>query len=348
MRALIKTSPGPGLALSEVPEPVAGANEVVVDVTRAAICGTDLHIYDWDEWASTNVNTPIVVGHEFVGIVSEIGGQVSNIEVGDRVVVEGHITCGTCRNCRAGSTHLCRETVGVGVHRDGGFADRVAVPSSNVYKVTAEIPDDVAAILDPLGNAVHAALSIDLVGEDVLITGAGPIGQMAAAVAVHAGARYVVVTDVSEPRLKIAEQMGATRAIHAGEESIRETMSSLGMTEGFDVALEMSGHQSAVRDIVSTINHGGSVALLGLHGRKAELDLNQVILKGLTIKGIYGREMFETWYKATAMLRSGLDISPVISHWFSLERYEEAFAALRSGSASKVIFDISCRQDRTV
>lgn len=340
MRALVKAERKPGLVLADVPEPVAGPTDVVVEVRRAAICGTDLHIYDWDDWAESTLSPPVTIGHEFVGVAVEVGDQVTGIREGDRIAGEGHITCGTCRNCRAGAAHLCRATIGVGIHRDGGFADRVVLPAGNAYLVPDEIGDDAAAILDPLGNAVHTALSFDLVGEDVLITGAGPIGQMAAAVAYRAGARHVVVTDVSDHRLEIARRMGATAAIHPGEESIRDTMSTLGMSEGFDVALEMSGHPSALDDIVATIIHGGKIALLGLYGQRPDIDLNQAILKGLTIRGIYGRELFETWYKATGMLRSGLDISPVITHTYPLEAFEEAFDQLRTGSASKILFDL--------
>ena len=340
MRALIKARPGPGLELADVPEPTAGPGDVVIEVKRAAICGTDLHIYEWDDWAASTITTPVTIGHEFMGIAVEVGDQVKGVEVGDRIAGEGHITCGVCRNCRAGKGHLCRSTIGVGIHRDGGFADRVALPASNAYNVPDDIDDTAAAILDPLGNAVHTALSFDLVGEDVLITGAGPIGQMAAAVAQMAGARHVVVTDVSENRLEIARRMGATAAIGPGEASIRSTMADLGMVEGFDVALEMSGHPGALDDIVATINHGGEIALLGLYGQRPDIDLNQAIFKGLTIKGIYGREMFETWYKATGFLASGLDISPVISHTYPLEAFDEAFESLRSGSASKILFDL--------
>lgn len=340
MKALVKQAAVPGLVLSEVAEPAPGPSDVVIAVTHAAICGTDLHIFEWDDWAAENVAVPVTVGHEFVGRVMLIGDQVQGLEIGTRVAGEGHIVCGHCRNCRAGDRHFCRNTVGVGIHRDGGFAERVVIPASNAYPVPDGIPDEVAAILDPLGNAVHTALAFDLVGEDVLITGAGPIGQMAAAVARHAGARHVVVTDVSEPRLVIARQMGASLAVTAGSDSIRGAMAELGIVEGFDVALEMSGHPAAMTDILATINHGGKIALLGLYGERSPIDLNQAILKGLTIKGIYGREMFETWYKATAMLQSGLDVTPVITHRFPLAQFGEAFNSLQSGGASKVILEM--------
>ena len=342
MKALVKTKPGPGLTLTEVAEPVVGPTDVLIAVTHAAICGTDLHIYEWDAWAADTMVTPVTVGHEFVGRIAAVGRQVDTdvLRVGTRVVGEGHIICGTCRNCRAGDGHLCRKTVGVGVHRDGGFAELVTIPAANAYAVPDGIPDEIAAILDPLGNAVHTALSFDLVGEDVLITGAGPIGQMAAAVARHAGARHVVVTDISRQRLDLATQLGASRAIHAGEASIREAMSELGIVEGFDVALEMSGDPAAMHDILSTINHGGKVALLGLYPEAPDIDLNQAILKGLTIKGIYGREMFDTWYKATSMLGSGLNVSPVITHRFPFADYEKAFESLKAGTASKVVLEI--------
>jgi len=343
VKALVKEVAGPGLTLRDVETPQPGANDVVIDVSHAAICGTDLHIYEWDDWAAANVAVPVTTGHEFVGTIAAIGEQVSDLAIGDRVAGEGHIICGHCRNCRAGDGHLCRNTVGVGIHRNGGFAEKVMIPARNAYPVPGEVADEVAAILDPLGNAVHTALSFDLVGEDVLITGAGPIGQMAAAVARHAGARHVVVTDISESRLDTARQMGATLAVAAGEESIRAAMAELEIVEGFDVALEMSGHAQAVADILATTNHGAKVSLLGLYASTADVDLNQIILKGLTVKGIYGREMFDTWYKATAMLRSGLDVSPVISHRFALDDYAEAFAVLRSGEASKVILEVNPR-----
>lgn len=341
MQALQKVEVGPGLTLTEVPAPTPAPDEVVIEVSHAAICGTDLHIYRWDDWAANEVTPPTTIGHEFVGRVVATGSQVSGLVVGTRVAGEGHVTCGRCRNCRAGNGHLCRRTVGIGIHRDGGFADLVAIPAVNAYAVPDLITDEVAAILDPLGNAVHTALSFDLVGEDVLVTGAGPIGQIAAAVARHAGARNIVVTDVAAGRLDGARAMGATRAIPPGTASIRATMEELDIVEGFDVALEMSGRAEALVDIFETINHGGKVALLGLHSGSVEVDLNQAVLKGLTIKGVYGRELFDTWYKATTLLQSGLDVAPVISHRFQLEDFEEAFDVLEQGEASKVVLAVS-------
>ena len=325
----------------ERPDPTPGPEEVLIKVTHAAICGTDLHIYDWDPWAQATVSPPVILGHEFVGTVQALGAGVDDIELGTRVAGEGHITCGHCRNCRSGDGHLCRETIGIGIHTDGGFADLVVIPSSNAYAIPDNVPDEIAAILDPLGNAVHTSLSFDLVGEDVLITGAGPIGQMAAAICRHVGARHVVITDLDEGRLATARQMGASRAVAVGTDSLREVMTDLGMKEGFDVALEMSGSADAVHDILNVTNHGAKVGLLGLFRSPAHVDLNQAIFKSLTIKGIYGREMFDTWYKAVAMLDSGLDISPVISHRLPLEDFETAFELMLSGDANKVILKIA-------
>jgi len=341
MRALVKTRPERGLVLADVPKPEPGAADVLIRVTHAAICGTDLHIYEWNDWAQETMHPPVVVGHEFVGVVEAVGTQVDGIEPGTRVAGEGHVVCGRCRNCRAGHGHLCRATIGVGIQRDGAFADYVVIPARNAYPIPDSVPDRIAAILDPLGNAVHTALSFDLVGEDVLITGAGPIGQMAAAVCHHAGARHIVITDVEEARLVTARRMGATLGVLAGADSVRAAMADLGMTEGFDVALEMSGSPYALGDILTLANNGAKVALLGLFDHAIDVDVNQAILKGLTIKGIYGRELFETWYKAVAMLDSGLDVEPIISRQVPLEDYEEAFAALFAGDASKVILDLA-------
>ncbi len=341
MKALVKPHAGPGLELRDVPVPEPGPGEVRIAVRQAAICGTDLHIEAWDDWAVANVTPGVVVGHEFVGVVDAVAPDVRGIEVGDRVAGEGHVVCGTCRNCRAGEFHNCRNVVSVGIQRDGGFAEHVVIPATNAYVIADHVSDDVAAILDPFGNAVHTALSFDLVGEDVLITGAGPIGQMAAAIARHAGARHVVVTDPSANRLETARRMGASAAVQPGAESLQRVMGELDMQEGFDVALEMSGAGSALADIVEHVNNGAKIALLGLFGEAPVVDVNQVILKGLTVKGIYGREMFDTWYKAVAMLSSGLDVSPVISHRFTLDEHEAAFAALRSGEASKVLLEVA-------
>ncbi|HIG25128.1 MAG TPA: L-threonine 3-dehydrogenase [Acidimicrobiia bacterium] len=340
MKALVKLHSEPGLWLQEVPKPQPEPHEVLIKVNLAAICGTDLHIFQWDNWAQENIDPPVTVGHEFVGTIVETGNQVTGLAIGTRVVGEGHIVCGTCRNCRAGRNHFCRATQGVGIHRNGGFAEYVTIPATNAYPIPDSISDETAAILDPLGNAVHTALSFDLVGEDVLITGAGPIGQMAAAICRHAGARHIVITDLQDRRLQTAQQMGATRTVNPTKESLSDVMSELNMAEGFDIALEMSGSPAALADLIKHTVHGGQVGLLGLFSQSATMDLNQIIFKGLTIKGIYGREMFDTWYKAVAMLNSGLDVSPVISHRFALTDYQEAFATLQSGEASKIILEI--------
>ena len=337
MRALVKPAPAPGLVLTEVPEPKVGPDEVLIAVQRMAICGTDLHIDDWDEWAAATVPTPLTIGHEYVGTVAAVGSQVRDIEIGTRVTAEGHITCGTCRNCRAGRRHLCRNTVGIGVQRNGGFAEYVAVPAFNIYAIPDHIDDDTAAILDPLGNAVHTALTFDLVGEDVLITGAGPIGLMATAIAQRAGARHVVVTDISEGRLRLAERMGASRAVDTRISPLTEVMAELGMTEGFDVGLEMSGAPGALQEMIATMNHGGRVALLGILPDGAGVDWEKVIFHGLTLQGIYGRKLFETWYKAAALLEEGLDVSPVITDRYPITEHEAAFDALRHGDAAKIL-----------
>jgi threonine 3-dehydrogenase len=339
MRALVKSRPEPGIWLQDVPEPAVGPNDVKIGVRRASICGTDIHIYEWDDWARKTVHVPLTLGHEFSGVVEEVGGEVRGYERGDRVSAEGHITCGYCRNCRAGRRHLCIHTVGVGVQRPGGFAEYVIIPASNVFKLPNEISDDLGAILDPFGNATHTALSFDLVGEDVLITGAGPIGVMACRIARFVGARHIVVTDVNEYRLDLARRMGASVALDARSGSIKATMRALGMTEGFDVGFEMSGNPSALRDLIDAMHHGGNVALLGIPQENAAIDWSQVIFKGLTLKGIYGREMFETWYKMASMLQSGLSIAPVITHRFPFAEYAAAFATMRSGQSGKIILE---------
>jgi threonine 3-dehydrogenase len=339
MKALVKAERKPGLSLMEVPVPELGPNDLLIQVKKAAICGTDIHIYNWDEWSQKTIPVPLVIGHEFTGEVAAIGSAVTGFAKGERVSAEGHITCGHCRNCRAGKRHLCRNTVGVGVHRAGCFAEAIAVPAVNVFRVPKEIPDEIAAFFDPLGNAVHTALSFDMVGEDVLITGAGPIGVMAAAIARHVGARHVVVTDVNDYRLGLAKKMGASRAINVSKTSIESTMKDLGMTEGFDVGMEMSGNAAALRALLASMNHGGRVALLGIPPSEVTIDVNQVIFKGLILKGIYGREMFETWYKMGAMLTSGLDVSPVLTHRFAAEDYIKAFETMRSGQSGKVVLD---------
>lgn len=339
MRALVKAKPERGIWLEEIDKPEIGHNDVLIKVRRTAICGTDIHIYQWDDWARKTIRVPMAIGHEFSGEIVECGIEVKGFEPGDRVSAEGHITCGVCRNCRAGRRHLCMNTVGVGVDRAGAFADFLAVPAFNVFKLPDVISDDMASILDPFGNATHTALSFDLVGEDVLITGAGPIGIMATAIARYAGSRYVVVTDVNDYRLDLARKMGATVALNVSGGSLDETMSELGMEEGFDVGMEMSGNPSAFRDMLRTMHHGGKIALLGIPPDDFAIDWNQVIFKGLVLKGIYGREMFETWYKMASMLRSGLDIEPIITHRFPLDDYEQAFRLMESGQSGKIILN---------
>ncbi len=339
MKALVKAKPEPGIWMQEVPQPPVGPNDVLVRIRKTAVCGTDIHIYNWNEWARATIPVPMTVGHEFAGVVEQVGGEVAGFKPGDRVSGEGHITCGHCRNCRAGRRHLCRNAIGVGVDRSGCFAEFLAIPAVNAYPLPASVPDDVAAILDPLGNAAHTALSFDLVGEDVLITGAGPIGIMATAICRHVGARFVVVTDVNDYRLELARRMGADHAVNVGREGLDDTMAALGMTEGFDVGLEMSGNPEGLRDLLRVMNHGGRVALLGILPQAAAIDWDQVIFKGLVLKGIYGREMFETWYKMISMLESGLDVSPVLTHHFPIDDYADGFEAMRSGRSGKVILE---------
>jgi threonine 3-dehydrogenase len=319
--------------------PGVGHNDVLIRVRKAAICGTDVHIYNWDDWSRATIPVPMTIGHEFVGEVVEVGGEVAGFKTGDRVSGEGHVTCGHCRNCRAGRRHLCRNSVGVGVTRPGCFADYVSIPAANAFLLPDNIGDDVASVLDPLGNATHSALSFDLVGEDVLITGAGPIGVMSAAIARHVGARFVVVTDVNDYRLDLAAKMGATRVLNVTRESLDDAMAELGMLEGFDVGLEMSGNPKAFLDMLRVMNHGGRVAILGIPPGEAAIDWNLVIFKGLTLKGIYGREIFETWYKMTSMLLSGLDITPVLTHRFPADAFQEGFDVMRTGHSGKVILD---------
>lgn len=339
MLSLVKAKSEPGIWLEEVPVPNFGVNDVLVKIHKTAICGTDIHIYLWDDWAKGTIPVPMTVGHEFYGEIVEVGSEVTGLTVGQRVSGEGHLTCGMCRNCRAGKRHLCRNTVGVGVNRPGCFGEYLAIPASNVLVLPDEIKPEVASILDPFGNAAHCALSFNMVGEDVLITGAGPIGTMAVAIARHIGARHVVITDVNEYRLNLARKMGATRAVNVSHESLKNVMQELGMQEGFDIGLEMSGNPHAFNDMVKTMNHGGSIALLGIPPKETLIDWNDVIFKGLTIKGIYGREMFETWYKMIAMLQSGLDITPVITHEFSIHDYQQGFQMMASGQTGKVILD---------
>jgi threonine 3-dehydrogenase len=339
MKSLVKAKAEKGIWLQDTPKPEVGHNDLLIKIRKTAICGTDMHIYNWDEWSQKTIPVPMVVGHEYVGEVVGMGQEVKGFNVGDRVSGEGHITCGHCRNCRAGRVHLCRNTEGVGVNRPGAFAEYLVIPAFNAFKIPDNISDELASIFDPFGNAVHTALSFDLVGEDVLITGAGPIGIMAAAVAKHVGARHVVVTDINPYRLELAKKMGATRAVDVSKEDLKDVMNELGMTEGFDVGLEMSGVPVALRDMLNKMNHGGKVAMLGIPPQDVAIDWNQVIFKGLVIKGIYGREMFETWYKMASLLQSGLDLSPIITHTFSIDDYQKGFDTMGSGQSGKVILD---------
>ncbi len=341
MQALVKDQAGPGLRLMQVPVPDVGPNDVRIKVLRTSICGTDVHIYNWDAWAQKTIHPPMVIGHEYVGVIDAVGSNVPDHRPGELVVGEGHIVCGSCRNCLAGRRHLCPNTKGVGVNRDGAFAEYISIPVANVWHCDPSIPLDILSCFDPFGNAVHTALSFNLVGEDVLITGAGPIGAMATAVARHVGARHVVVTDVNPARLELAGRMGATRTVNVAEQSLRDVMAELGMREGFDIGLEMSGNPAALNDMLGTMCHGGKIAMLGIMPAPAAIDWNTVVFNGLTIKGIYGREMFETWYKMTSMVQSGLDISPVISHRFPHTQFEEAFELMRSGRSGKIVLDWS-------
>jgi threonine 3-dehydrogenase len=337
MKALVKRERKPGLWLEEVPEPEVGINDVLVRVDRAGICGTDLHIYKWDAWAQKTIPTPMVVGHEFVGEVVRVGANVKDLVAGEVVSAEGHVVCGRCRNCLAGRRHLCKDTVGIGVNRPGAFAEYISVPVTNIWHHTPGIDRDVASIFDPFGNAVHTALSHNVLGEDVLITGAGPIGIMAAAVVRHAGARHVVVTDMNDYRLALAKKMGATVALNVKHGNLADAQKQLGMKEGFDVGLEMSGNATAFREMLENMAHGGKIAMLGIPTEPIAIDWTKVVFNMLTIKGIYGREMYETWYKMTVMLESGLDISPVITHRYRFEDFEKGFEAMLQGNCGKVV-----------
>ena len=339
MKALVKKLAQPGLWLEDVPEPKIGINDILIRVKRASVCGTDVHIYNWDEWAKQTIAVPMVIGHEFVGEIAQVGSNVPDFFPGQIVSGEGHVVCGHCRNCLAGRRHLCAHTSGVGVNRPGAFAEYIAVPMSNVWVHSPHVDLEVASIFDPFGNAVHTALSFPVLGEDVLITGAGPIGLMAAAVARHAGARFVVITDVNPYRLALAAKLGVTRAIDVRSTKLVDVQSELGMKEGFDVGLEMSGNPAALRDMIANMSHGGKIAMLGIPSEPMSIDWRTVIFSMLTIKGIYGREMYETWYKMTVLLQSGLDIMPVITHRFSYKDYEEAFAVMRSANSGKVILN---------
>lgn len=339
MKALVKSRPEPGIWLEDIPAPDVGPNDVLVRVRKTSICGTDLHIVAWDEWAAETIPVPMAIGHEYMGVVEAVGSEVDGVHAGQRVSGEGHVVCGRCRNCQAGRRHLCINTIGVGVNRPGAFAELVSVPGSNIQPLPDDVPDDIGSILDPLGNAVHTALHFDLVGEDVLITGAGPIGIMAVAIARHVGARYIVVTDVNDYRLELAETLGADRELNITRDALDETMRDLGMREGFDVGLEMSGSPSALHDMITHMNNGGDIALLGIPPKQAPIDWNDIVFKGLTLQGIYGRRMFETWYKMLAMLETGLDVRRVITHHVHASDYEEAFDIMRSGECGKVILD---------
>ncbi|MEJ2442417.1 MAG: L-threonine 3-dehydrogenase [Exilibacterium sp.] len=337
MKALVKREAAPGLWLEQVPVPEIGINDVLIKVKRTAICGTDMHIYKWDDWAQKTIPVPMVVGHEFVGEIIEVGTNVNDFKPGQIVSGEGHVVCGRCRNCMAGRRHLCAHTSGIGVDRSGAFAEYVALPMSNVWEHRPGIDLDVASLFDPLGNAVHTALQFDLLGEDVLITGAGPIGAMAAAVCRHAGARHVVITDLNPKRLELALKLGATRAVNVSREKLAEVQRQLGMSEGFDVGLEMSGSPAAFREMLASMCHGGKVSMLGIPSEEMAIDWSTVIFNMLTLKGIYGREMYETWYKMSVMIDSGLDISPVITHRFHYSEFQKGFDAMISGEASKVV-----------
>lgn len=339
MKALSKLHPERGLWMIDAEVPEAGPNDLLIKIRKTAICGTDIHIYSWDEWSQNTIPVPMIVGHEYVGEVVAIGQEVRGFELGDRVSGEGHITCGHCRNCRAGRRHLCRNTFGVGVDRQGAFAEYLVIPAFNAFKIPDNISDELASIFDPFGNAVHTALSFNLTGEDVLITGAGPIGIMAAAVAKHVGARYVVVTDVNDYRLDLATKMGATRAVNVASQKIEDVMAELGMTEGFDVGMEMSGVPMAFTSMLENMNHGGKVAMLGIPSSDMAIDWTKVIFKGLEIKGIYGREMFETWYKMASLIQSGLDLTPMLTHEFPVDEFQAGFDMMLSGQSGKVILN---------
>jgi threonine 3-dehydrogenase len=341
MKALVKSKREPGLWLEEIPEPSIGINDVLIRVRRAGVCGTDVHIYNWDEWAQRTIPVPMAIGHEFVGEIVEVGSNVNDFHPGDLVSGEGHVVCGRCRNCLAGRRHLCAHIQGVGVNRPGAFADFIAMPVTNLWRHKEGIDLDVAAIFDPFGNAVHTALSFPVLGEDVVITGAGPIGIMAAAVVRHAAARHVAITDKNPYRLDLARKMGVTMAVDTAQTSLAQVQKELGMQEGFDVGLEMSGHPSALREMIANMSHGARIAMLGIPTQEIAIDWTTVVFNMLTIKGIYGREMYETWYKMSVMLECGLDIRPVITHRFSYRDYEQAFQVMRSGNAGKVILEWS-------
>ena len=346
MKALVKKNSEKGIWMEDVPTPEVGANDILIKISKTAICGTDIHIYNWDDWAKATIPVPMIIGHEYVGEIVECGSEVKKpndssygLDVGMRVSGEGHITCGHCRNCRAGKKHLCRNSIGVGVNIDGAFAEYLVIPATNAFPIPDDISDDLASIFDPLGNATHTALSFDMVGEDVFITGAGPIGIMAVAIAKYAGARHVVISDVNDYRLELAKKMGASRVVNVRNENLADVISELDMREGFDVGLEMSGNAQAFNQLIELMNHGGKVAILGIPPKDTQIDWSQVIFKGLFMKGIYGREMYETWYKMRTMLQSGLDVASVITHHFNIDNFQEAFEIMASGNSGKVILN---------
>ena len=339
MKALVKNISEKGIWLKEVAKPVIKTNDVMIKITHTAICGTDLHIYKWDDWAKKTIKTPLVIGHEFCGVICEIGAGVKNLKVGDRVSGEGHLTCGNCRNCRAGKRHLCHKTIGIGVHRDGAFAEYLSLPESNVWPIHNDISSEIASFFDPLGNAVHTALSFDITGEDVLITGAGPIGLMCVAICKYSGAKNIVITDINEYRLAIAKELGASKTINIKNDSIDNHLEKLGIKYGFDVGLEVSGNPTAFNSMLTNMYHGGSIALLGILPNNTKIDWDDVIFKGLKIKGIYGREMYETWHKMVQILRGGLNVKKILTHTFSVSNYQEAFDVLDIGQCGKVILE---------
>ena len=339
MKALVKHTPEKGIWMEDVDVPQCGVNDVKIKITHTAICGTDMHIYEWDEWAQKNLDLPLTVGHEFCGLIEEIGSAVTQYKVGDRVSGEGHITCNYCRNCRAGKQHLCHKTIGIGIHRDGAFAEYLVIPESNVWPIHNDIPSEIASFFDPFGNAVHTALTYNLTGEDVLISGAGPIGIIAAAICKFSGSRNIVITDINEYRLELALKLGATKAVNPEKESLKSVYSELGINHGFDVGLEMSGNSEAFNQMINNMYNGGNIALLGLLPNSTKINWDDVIFKGLNIKGIYGREMYDTWYKMTQMIRSGLSISSVLTHRYKIDDFDKAFEILKSGNCGKVVLE---------
>ena len=339
MKALVKNISEKGIWLKDVAKPAIKTNDVMIKITHTAICGTDLHIYKWDDWAKKTIKTPLVIGHEFCGVICEIGAGVKNLKVGDRVSGEGHLTCGNCRNCRAGKRHLCHKTIGIGVHRDGAFAEYLSLPESNVWPIHNDISSEIASFFDPLGNAVHTALSFDITGEDVLITGAGPIGLMCVAICKYSGAKNIVITDINDYRLAIAKELGASKTINIKNDSIDNHLEKLGIKYGFDVGLEVSGNPTAFNSMLTNMYHGGSIALLGILPNNTKIDWDDVIFKGLRIKGIYGREMYETWHKMVQILRGGLNVKKILTHTFSVSNYQEAFDILDIGQCGKVVLE---------